>query len=176
MSTLIVMCGAPASGKTYLAKRFAKTHKNCKIVSRDEIRFSMIKDSDDYFKYEPEVLKRFYGDINAALMVHEYVIADATHLTKKSRNALFRHLNLKNVRVVGFWIESNLNTCLERNEKRKGRKKVPEDVIKDAFRRKVSPQENEPFDDVYFFANNQDCAIGTADPEILSTEETLLKI
>ena len=67
MSTLIVLCGAQASGKTHLAKRFAKTHKNCKIVSRDEIRFSMIKNSDDYFKYEPEVIKRFYGDINAGV-------------------------------------------------------------------------------------------------------------
>lgn len=176
MSTLIVLCGAQASGKTYLAKRFAKTHKNCKIVSRDEIRFSMIKDSDDYFKYEPEVIKRFYGDINAALRVYNYVIADATHLTKKSRNALFRHLNLKGVYVIGFWLESNLNVCLERNSKRNGRKRVPEDVIKNSFKRKVSPQEDEPFDDVYFFANGQDCAIGTKDPSIMSIEDILLTV
>lgn len=173
MSTLIVLCGPQASGKTYLAKRFAKTHKNCKIVSRDEIRFSMIKDSDDYFKYEPEVIKRFYGDINAALKVYDYVIADATHLTKKSRNALFRHLNLKNVYIVGFWLESNLDTCLERNAKRSGRKKVPEEVIKDSFRRKVSPQEDEIFHDVYFFASKQDYAIGTKDPAIMSIDDIL---
>ena len=111
-----------------------------------------------------------------SMRVYDYVIADATHLTKKSRNALFRHLNLKGVYVIGFWLESNLNVCLERNSKRNGRKRVPEDVIKDSFKRKVSPQEDEPFDDVYFFANGQDCAIGTTDPSIMSIEDILLTI
>lgn len=176
MSTLIVMCGPMGCGKSTLAKKFANTHKNVKIVSRDEIRFSLVKDDEEYFKHEKEVLKRFYSDINAALKVYDYVIADATHLTRSSRNALFRHINTKDVFVVGFWIDTPLSDCLKHNAGRSGRKRVPEEVVKDAFKRKVSPSQEERFDEMYFISTQADLATGSKHPNFYSIEEILLTV
>ena len=48
MPNLFIMVGAPGSGKShYLSK---VVNDKCKIVSRDAVRFSMIKDEDEYFK------------------------------------------------------------------------------------------------------------------------------
>ena len=45
MKHLFLMCGVAGAGKsTYLSKI-----KNAAIISRDEIRFSIIGDFDDYF-------------------------------------------------------------------------------------------------------------------------------
>jgi predicted kinase len=176
MSTLIVMCGVPGCGKSTFAKQFAKTHKDVKIVSRDAIRFSMVKSNEEYFKHEKEVLKRFYGDIDAALKVYEYVIADATHLSRSSRNALFRHVNTKGIFVVGLWIETPLSTCLERNAGRSGRERVPNKVIKEAFKRKASPAKEERFDEMYFISTQANLATGSAHPTFYTIEEILLTI
>ena len=40
---LIVMIGVSGSGKSYLAKHIQETHDDCIIVSRDAIRFGLLK-------------------------------------------------------------------------------------------------------------------------------------
>ena len=176
MRTLIVMCGPMGCGKSTLAKKFVKTHKNTKIVSRDEIRFSLVSEHDEYFKYEKEVLSLFYQNINSALKEYDYVIADATHLTKSARNQLFRHINTNNVYVIGFWVEASENTCIAYNSQRSGRSRVPEHVIKDAFKHKVSPAASERFDCIYFFNTEQNICIGQTMPKIMSIDEILKEI
>lgn len=176
MHTLIVMCGPMGCGKSTLAKKFAKTHKNTKIISRDKIRFSLISESDEYFKHEKEVLSLFYQNINDALKEYDYVIADATHLTKSARNQLFRHVNTKNVYVIGFWVEASEGICIARNSQRSGRSRVPEHVIKEAFNHKVSPAVSERFDCIYFFNTEQDICIGQSMPTIMSINEILKEI
>ena len=49
--TLYLMSGIPASGKsTYAHKLAEKT--GAVYISRDEIRFSLLKDEEDYFTHE----------------------------------------------------------------------------------------------------------------------------
>ena len=159
--TLVVMMGPSGIGKSYLAKHIQKTHEDCTIVSRDEIRFAMLKDGDDYFKYEDEVIKNFYNAITCALKTHAYVIADATHITVASRRKLFNNIKMPaNARVVGVYIEASLETALRQNAQRTGRARVPEDAIKRMFKQKVSPREGEPFDEVIFITRDSDMAIG----------------
>ena len=60
---LIIMCGAPGSGKsTYIEKHFISFPGYTKVVSRDQIRFSILKDDEDYFhmkmKYIINLLKK----------------------------------------------------------------------------------------------------------------------
>ena len=50
MSKLYLMAEAPGSGKTYWATHHLT--ENDKYISRDEIRFSMLEDKDDYFARE----------------------------------------------------------------------------------------------------------------------------
>lgn len=171
---LIVMMGASGVGKSYLAKHIADTHEDCVIVSRDAIRFAMLGKGEDYFAHEDEVIKHFYQNISDALRVHEYVIADATHLSVKARNRLFSNISIPSgTRVVGVWIETSVETALQQNAARTGLARVPEDVIRRMFKTKVSPRKNEPFDEVIFISRDSNVAIGFASPSI---EEVYAKL
>ena len=126
---LYVMCGIPGSGKS----TFAKSHfPTALYVSRDEIRFSLVKENEEYFSKEREVFITFVKQINEGLREHKDVIADATHLNKKSRNKLLSALNidLDKVQIEIIYLQTPLELCLKNNETRKDtRSYVPKDVI-----------------------------------------------
>ena len=53
MKKLYVMCGGPGSGKSTWIKKNLPTFKGyTKVVSRDEIRFSLVKEGEEYFSKE----------------------------------------------------------------------------------------------------------------------------
>lgn len=145
-----ILCGCPASGKsTYFKSKCVKD--NVAVVSRDEIRFSLLNDEDDYFAKEDEVLATFYKRINENLANPDInlVVADATHLNEKSRAELFRNVTIpKDVSVGALCFEVPLNVCLERNEQREGRAKVPRGVIKRMYYSYTRPTEEEGFDKI----------------------------
>ena len=171
---LIVMMGASGVGKSYLAKHIANTHDDCIIVSRDSIRFAMLKKGEDYFAHEDEVIKRFYQNISDALRIHKYVIADATHLSVKARSRLFSNISMPfGTRIIGVWIETSLDTALRQNAARTGLARVPEDVIRRMFKTKVSPRKEEPFDEIIFISRDSNVAIGSASPTIEEVYEKL---
>lgn len=158
--TLIVMMGPAAVGKSYFAKKIQESHDDCVLVSRDKIRFALLKEDDELYAKEPEVLRQYFHNINFALQHHKYVIADALHISKRARRQLFSNVRLKGVRVVGVWIEVPVDVALKQNAARTGRAVVPEEEIRAMFKRKCSPQEDEPFDEVIFVSPHQDMAIG----------------
>ena len=159
--TLIVLMGVSAAGKTTLAKYIKDNHEDCVIISRDSIRFAMLQEGDDYFKYEKQVEKNYYEAISRATHINKYVIADATHITLKSRNRLFANIDIpSDTRIIGIYIETSLSTAIKQNNARTGRARVPEDVIKRMFKQKVSPRENEPFDEVIFISKDANLSIG----------------
>lgn len=89
MANLYILAGIPGCGKSFWAhEHYAEL--DAKIVSRDYIRFKyMANDPDflpsmDYFKYESDVIKDFYSQINDNLYNDINVIADATHISWKS--------------------------------------------------------------------------------------------
>ena len=63
MSKLIMMVGAPGSGKSTFAKTMAEEYKNMVIVSRDEIRYSIVKEDEEYFSREDDVIAEYYYTI-----------------------------------------------------------------------------------------------------------------
>lgn len=175
--TLIIMCGPSGVGKSFLAKHIADTHDDCIIVSRDAIRFAMLGKGEDYFAHEDEVIKHFYQNISDALRIHEYVIADATHLSVKARRRLFSNISIPSgTRIVGVWIETSVDTALRQNAARTGLARVPEDVIRRMFKTKVSPRKEEPFDEVIFISRDSNVAIGSALPTIEEVYEKLAAI
>ena len=92
--TLWILCGAPASGKSYYVKNHLMNGNGWMYISRDEVRFSIIKDEENYFSHEDEVYKEFIYRIYKALTGEGIfnVIADATHLNWTSRNKLIKNL------------------------------------------------------------------------------------
>jgi predicted kinase len=66
MADLFLMSGIPGAGKsTFLKNRIKKD--TSVVISRDVIRFSIVKPEEDYFSHEDEVLAIFWKQINEAL-------------------------------------------------------------------------------------------------------------
>ena len=149
--TLWIMCGPPASGKTWFAKHKLMNGPGWRYISRDEIRFSIIKDNEDYFFHENEVYTEFIKQIHSALEGEGIfnVIADATHLNWSSRRKLINALSslgsgLNNITIIPVVIETDQMLMLKRNDERSGKSKVAHSVI-----RRMAMQFDDPKHDPY---------------------------
>lgn len=131
---LYLLCGVPGSGKTTWVRQQVENAKyKCVHVSRDEVRFSIVKEDEEYFSHENEVFNEFIDRINDALILNEVnVFVDATHLNEKARNKVLRCLDLNDVYIYPVNFNIPLETCLAQNELRKGcgRTYVPRSVIR----------------------------------------------
>ena len=111
MNNLYILCGIAGCGKsTWVKNRMAEntssTDHKWEYVSRDEVRFSMIKEEDDYFSKENEVFNKWINNINSEISNDkiDIIYVDATHLTPKARNKVldkfFRPNDMFNTTVV----------------------------------------------------------------------------
>ena len=151
MKKLIVMVGIPASGKSTYCKNHFNT-PDCKYISRDEVRFSIVKEDEEYFSKEKEVFNQFVELIKDAIKNDNYstIIADATHLNERSRAKLMRALGpaLIETRTSAIVMKPSLTTALKRNENRTGRKFVPKGQIRRMYSSMTMPTEEEGFDEI----------------------------
>lgn len=137
------MVGIAGAGKSsWLEKNFVPDRDY--IISRDAIRYSLLKEDDKYFAKEKEVFKTFVKYIQESIddpNVPENIYCDATHITEGSRNKLLDALNLTNVKNIScIVVLPSLEDTLERNEKRTGRAYVPRSVIKRMYRQFERPE------------------------------------
>ena len=143
---LYISCGIPGSGKsTYLNKVFGPDEI---IVSRDKVRFSLLKEGEAYFSHENEVFDTFIDDIIYWIKQGNNVYADATHLNRNSRNILIYALKARepelNFRIETIFFDVPIDICLQRNELRKGTKAyVPKSVIRRMYNQMSKPTQNE---------------------------------
>lgn len=131
MSTLVLMMGLPGAGKSTWAK--TSMGDNDIYISRDEIRFSLVAENEEYFSKETSVFDQFVASINEALAegLAPAVYADATHLSRASRQKLLNRITAPYDRLEIVFINEDIDTCLNRNENRKGtRAYVPRGVIR----------------------------------------------
>jgi predicted kinase len=146
MSKVIMMVGIPGSGKTTFCKECLK---DWKYVSRDEIRFSLLKDDDDYFAREEEVFKQFVQTVNQHIENGDNVIIDATHISKKSRKKVLSRLARPTLLPLSdiycIYMKTPFGTILNRNRLREGRAYVPEDAICSMSQAFEMPELNEGF-------------------------------
>lgn len=148
---LYLLAGVPGSGKSTWLKWHAPD--NSIIISRDQIRFSLLQDGEDYFAHESEVYFEFINQINDALE-NEYsdapIFVDATHLTKASRAKLLKRLFKEDISTLSiYWFDVPLKTCFERNDQRSGLAKVTRKVIRRMFYQKEFPTLEEGIDKIF---------------------------
>lgn len=140
---LVLLAGIPGSGKS----TWLRTHlgDGDAYVSRDEVRFSIISDDEDYFAHETEVFDKFVAEIEENLNKGLRVFADATHINWASRRKLLERIHDKdNIDIDVYVFKTPLETCLERNEQRTGRAVVPRSVI-----RRMGGQMTHPLSDPF---------------------------
>lgn len=155
---LIIMCGVPGSGKsTWVEKHFMSFPGYTKVVSRDQIRFSILKDDEDYFAHENEVYNKFIEEIKDGLENCDTTIADATHLNIASRTKLLRSLgtSLKDIKVIAVVIKPSLQTCLTQNEMREGRSLVPRGQVRRMWYQFTMPTLDEGFDEIWKYTGDK---------------------
>ena len=140
MNNLYVLCGIPGCGKsTWVKNRMAEntsfTDPKWVYVSRDEVRFSMIKEEDDYFSKEKQVFEEFVNRLcgNLSDAWTQNVIADATHLNEISRDKLNNAIRRKRpnlpLHITMVYFDIPHEVCKFRNDKREGRAHVPDEVM-----------------------------------------------
>ena len=141
-----LLCGPAGSGKSTFARDILIDSKNDIIVSRDDIRFSLLEEKDSYFEKEEVVFEEFIKNIQAALdKKASIVIADAMHLTEKARNKVLDRLNWEGYELIAVNFRTPLNVCLERNVARDGLRRVPNGIVKRHYFSFVPATRNEKY-------------------------------
>lgn len=148
MNYLIMFCGIPGSGKSTEARRMSRslTARNLTVeyISRDELRFSMIPDESEYFSKEKEVFSKFVEKMNNSLNKNDCTIIDATHISKASRAKILRRVeNPDNVRLLVLYLTTPLDVCIQQNDLRTGKERVPQEVIEKMAEQFEDPTEKE---------------------------------
>lgn len=151
---LYLMCGVPASGKSYFAEKHMDEEKDV-YISRDQVRFEMVPETDEYFSREKEVYEEWIKRIAWALNAGFNVWADATHLNKKSRAKTFHALTKKgidfvSIEVMALVMDTPFLVCMERNSKRSGRYRVPASAMRRMVNSFHKPDEEEKWIDTVY--------------------------
>ena len=129
---IFLLCGIPGSGKSYWTHNTAEQlDGEAQIVSRDAIRFSLLKDGEDYFKRENAVFAQFVKTINDCIANGvPYIFIDATHISRASRAKVLSRLRASTPIALSVEVfNTPVATCIERNAQREGLAKVPNQAI-----------------------------------------------
>lgn len=151
---LYVVTGIPGAGKSTFLKPLAEgIVNNVAVVSRDEIRFSLVAEDEEYFSKESQVFRTFVREIENKLKDHQIVVADATHLNEASRSKLINAVSRpENCELVSLFFDVPVGTCLSQNEKRKGtRSYVPPSAIRRMGNQLTMPSYSEGFNTIYLY-------------------------
>lgn len=81
-------------------------------------------------------------------------VIDNTNPTREDRLRYIPLAKAAGYRIVGYFMESKLKTCLERNAQREGKAKIPSTAIAATSNRLQMPSYAEGFDALYFVKND----------------------
>lgn len=146
---MILFIGLQASGKsTFFHTRFATTHEHV---------------SKDLFRNNKNRNRRQAQLIEAALQEGKSVVVDNTNPTIEARRPLIQLGREYGAKIVGYYFESQVRRCLERNRQRPGKARVPDVAIYATAKRLVLPSYSEGFDELYSV-----CITGESTFEVLA--------
>ncbi len=132
---LVILVGLQASGKsTFYRERFAATHEHV---------------SKDLFPNNKNRNRRQAQLIAAALETGSPVVVDNTSPTLEDRRAIIELGRTFGARIIGYYFESDVRRCIERNRLRKGGEKVPDVAIYATASKLVPPSYPEGFDELF---------------------------
>ena len=145
-----LLSGPAASGKSTWIR--AHLTPGSEWISRDNVRFAIVGEDEDYFSHEDEVFDTFINYINQTLEredIHSIYI-DATHLNKRSRNKTLNRVKKNNIGELNcVCFNTPIEVCQARNSLRSGRARVPASAIDNMFKFYAYPTADEGFTHVY---------------------------
>jgi predicted kinase len=133
---MIVFIGLQASGKsTFFRTHFATTHE---YISKDRMRNIR----------RPGL--RQAQLIEEALQARRSVVIDNTNATVEDRASLIHLGQMYGAEIVGYYFESQVRQCLERNRLRAGKERVPDVAIYVTAKKLERPSYAEGFDRLFY--------------------------
>lgn len=133
MSTLLILRGPPASGKS----TYAATLEGYTVVNRDSIRFTMY---GKYWGVDEDVVTQVEDAmIDAALYAGQDVVVDATNLRNRNLRTKLSLGSRYGARVTFVDFPTTLDDAIQRDRQRE--RNVGESVIRSMFARyKIDPR------------------------------------
>ena len=136
MFELVIFIGLQASGKsTFFRDRFAATHTHV---------------SKDLFRNNKNRNRRQGQLIEAALQEGKSVVVDNTNPTAEERRPLIELGRRYGAKIVGYYFESEVRQCLERNRQRTGKARVPDVALYATAKKLVRPSYLDGFDELFY--------------------------
>ncbi|MCU0541244.1 MAG: ATP-binding protein [Oscillatoriaceae cyanobacterium Prado104] len=133
---LIIFIGLQASGKSsFFRADFAATHE---LVSKD------------CFRNNKNPARRQTSLIETALKAGSSVVVDNTNPTIEDRVSLIELGRSYNAEIIGYYFESHLKSCWERNQQRQGKARVPDVGIYATMKKLTKPSYAEGFDKLFY--------------------------
>jgi len=133
---MIIFIGLQASGKsTFFRTYFTTTHE---YISKDRMRNNRRQGL------------RQAQLIEEALQARCSVVIDNTNATVEDRASLILLGRMYGAEIVGYYFESQVRQCLERNRLRAGKERVPDVAIYVTAKKLVRPSYAEGFDRLFY--------------------------
>lgn len=149
MTKVVMLCGLPASGKSYYAKQLSDKY-NAVIISSDELRKELFNNINEQNKNN-EVFIELRKRVKENILKNINIIVDSTNLNYKKRKALLDELKKFNIQKECYLIATPYDKCLEQNKQRE--RKVPEWVLERMYKSIFIPQKYEGFDEIHIVWN-----------------------
>ncbi|MBD0346595.1 MAG: ATP-binding protein [Coleofasciculus sp. Co-bin14] len=133
---LILFIGLQASGKsTFFHKHFAATHE---LVSKD-----LMRNNKNRTRRQTQL-------VEAALQAGHSLVVDNTNPTVEDRASLIEIGKLYGAQILGYYFESKVSDCLERNQQRSGKARVPDVAMYATIKKLVRPTYTEGFHQLFY--------------------------
>ena len=147
---VIIFIGIQGSGKsTFYKEKFFNSHVR---ISNDLLK---TKNREKLF-------------IETCINTTQKFVIDNTNPTIEGRKKYIDKMKENNYKIIGYYFESKIKDCLERNNKRNGKEIIPQKGILGTYNKLVIPTINEGFDELYYVSikNNNEFEIKEWNNEI----------
>ena len=131
---MILFTGIQASGKSSFYREFFE--KEYAYISLDVLH----------------TRRKEWLEIKRCLKQGICFVVDNTNPKRIDREKYLIAAKQYNYQVIGYYFQSSVGVCMERNEKREGKAKVPRCAIAATFNQMELPDYKEGFDRLYYVA------------------------
>lgn len=134
--TMVLMIGIQGSGKSTFYHKYL---------------------SDDYVRVNLDTLKTRNREeqlVSECFREGKSFAVDNTNPTRADRQRYIPLAQYWGYKIVGYFMESKLQTCIERNNQRIGSAKIPATAIAATSNKLQLPGFDEGFDELYFVKND----------------------
>lgn len=140
---VIITRGLPASGKSTWSKKLTEDHPEFKRINRDDLRLMMYQGAWSEEREEAVLFARRML-VDAFLTLGYSIVLDDTNLVpKRFKETLemireWEEINDRKVEIeVKEFIDVPLEVCIARNAQRPDLTRVPEDFIRDYYKKYI---------------------------------------